>query len=155
MPLSNQFVAPTKAIRRAASIIPQTATTTFFNVTGIVDIVELTLVVTTVVASQATVVKWRFTPTGGTVGDVSGTLDLNAAPVGAQAVAHAPTTAGAVSQNPTLASTTGGGGATLGYLGAIRLKDGALGLNCAANSSGGVRAILKYVPLEGGSVAAA
>jgi len=138
-------------VARAASVLPQTATVTFFNVVGEVEIIDLTMAVTTACQAQANAVKWRHTPTGGTVGDVSGTYDVNAATVGTIITAHSPTDAGAVTQAMTASATTGGLGKTLGPSRSIRLQTGALGLNAAAASTGGVSCRLRYRPLASGA----
>lgn len=141
--------------RSAAATLPATATTTYFTVTGLVLLSGLVGVVTTAVQAQSTVTKWRHTPTGGTVGDISGTLDINAAAVNSLYIVQGPTVAGAVSQSPTLAAigSGGAGGFTLGRGGGgfILLRDGNLGFNTAATSTGAIQWFLWYVPLTAGA----
>lgn len=143
-------------VQRAAASLPQTATTTFFNIVGDVEILDLVLTVTTAIQAQADAIKWRFTPTGGTVGDVSGTVDINGAVLTSRVLLQGPTDAGAVSQSPTLVQTTGATGKTAGTARSVRLKDGALALNAAASNTGAVSATLRYRRLSpGASVSAA
>jgi hypothetical protein len=142
-------------VTRAASNLPQTATTTFFNVTGEVEILDLVITVETAIQAQANAIKWRHTPTGGSVGDVSGTYDTNAAAAGTKITAHGPTDAGAVTQSMTASASTGGLGKTLGPGRSIRLQTGALGLNAAASNTGTVSVRLRYRPLSSGAYVAA
>ena len=142
-------------VSRPASNLPQTATVTFFNISGEVEILDLTLTVATAIQAQANAVKWRHTPTGGSVGDVSGTFDVNGAAAGTIITAHAPTDAGAMTQAMTASASTGGLGKTLGHGGTIRLQTGALGLNAAASNTGTVSAKLRYRPLSSGAYVAA
>lgn len=142
-------------VTRAASNLPQTTTTTFFNVTGEVEILDLRILVETAIQAQADAIKWRHTPTGGSVGDVSGTFDVNGATAGTVIVAHGPTDAGAVSQAMTASANTGGLGKTLGPGRSIRLQAGALGLNAAASNTGTISVRLRYRPLSNGAYVAA
>lgn len=162
MPLSNQARKQNPllgtTVRRATNTLPQTATGTIFTVTGgPVVLTGLTLIFTTAVQAQATVIKFRHTPTGGSVADISGTVDVNGAPVGGGVDLQGPTTAGALTQAPLLFTATGGAvGKTLALgTGAILLQPGALGLNAAASSTGAFRAILTYTPLDGTGVVSA
>jgi hypothetical protein len=145
-----------RRVDRAAATLPQTATTAFYTVSGIVIVRALVLVVTTAVQAQANAVKWRFTPTGGSVGDVSGTVDINGAAVGSLVIMEGPTAAGAASQAPQLLTTTGSANAGILLHGGLLLPAGALGLNAAASSTGAVRGILYYQDFDGnGTVVAA
>lgn len=144
-------------VPRAAANLPATATTTFFTVTGPVLLTALILEVTTAVQAQANAIKWRMTPTGGSVGDISGTIDVNAFAVGELIVLQGPTDAGAVTQAPTrVGLTTGATGITL-VSRPIILLSGALGLNTAATNTGAVKAHLCYkpVPWANGKIIAA
>jgi len=138
-------------LTRAAAIVPQTATTTFYTVTGLVALYACILEVTTAIQAQADAIKWRHTPTGGAVGDVSGTIDINAFAVGDFIVMQGPTDAGAASQALTQVGATGGGtGLTLLHR-PIALRAGALGLNAAASNTGNIKGHLIYQPLLPGS----
>lgn len=138
-------------VTRPASNLPQTATVTFFNVVGEVEILDLTITVATAIQAQADAIKWRHTPTGGSVGDVSGTFDVNGATAGTIITAHGPTDAGAVTQAMTASANTGGLGKTLGPARTIRLQTGALGLNAAASNTGTISCRLRYRPLSNGA----
>src|SRR4051812_15927533 len=71
-------------VDRAAATIPATTTTTLFTVTGgRIILTGLIGEVTTIIQAQANAIKIVSTPTTGTSGDISGTLDINAFEVGA------------------------------------------------------------------------
>lgn len=135
---------------REASNLPQTTTTTFFNVVGMVEITELIFVVdTTAIQNQADNVNWTFTPTGGSVGDISGTVNVANAAIGAYGVCQGPTDAGALSQAITLVNLTGATGNTLRPGRGIICKNGALGFKTSASNTGKVKVYLRYRPLDG------
>lgn len=143
----NNLTPAAQYLTRTASVLPQTASVTFYTVTGLVLIYANLLEVTTVIQAQANAIKWRHTPSGGAIGDVSGTFDVNAAAVGDFVVMQGPTDAGAVSQAMTsLAATTGATGLTL-LARPILLRGGALALNAAASSTGAVKGHLVWAPL--------
>lgn len=73
-----------QATDRATAALPATTTGTIFSVAG-GRIVLLGLIgeVTTIIQAQATTLKAVFTPTTGTSGDLSATVDMNAKEVGA------------------------------------------------------------------------
>lgn len=142
-------------VTRAASSLPQTATVTFFTVSGDVEILDLVITVETAIQAQADAIKWRHTPTGGSVGDVSGTFDVNGATAGTKITAHGPTDAGAVTQAMTASAATGGLGKTLGPGRSIRLQGGALGLDAAASNTGTISVRLRYRPLSNGAYVSA
>lgn len=72
-----------QATDRATAALPATATATIFTVAG-GRIVLLGLIgeVTTIIQAQATTLKVVSTPTVGTSGDLSATVDMNAKEVG-------------------------------------------------------------------------
>lgn len=143
----NNLTPAAQYITRTASALPQTATTTFYTITGLVLIYVNLLEVTTVIQAQANAIKWRHTPSGGSVGDVSGTLDINAFAVGDYVAMQGPTDAGALSQALTqVGATTGATGLTL-LARPILLRGGALALNAAASSTGAVKGHLVWAPL--------
>jgi hypothetical protein len=136
-------------VTRPASVLPQTATVTFFTVTGPVLLMGLHLEVTTAIQAQANAIKFRHTPTGGSVGDISGTIDVNGFAVGEFIVVQGPTDAGAVSQSPVRAGLTTGAAGVLLLARPIFLLSGNLGLNAAASSTGGVKGHLWWKPVPG------
>lgn len=136
---------------RAAATLPATTTTTYFNVTGEVEITLLEAEVTTAVQAQANAANWVFTPTGGSVGNMCATVDINGAPIGARIVAQSPTAAGALSQAALLLQTTGASANTLGPNGGIIVKDGAIGFKCAATNTGATQQRLRYKPRSPGA----
>lgn len=143
----NNLTPGAQYLTRTASALPQTATVTFYTITGLVLIYANLLEVTTVIQAQANAVKWRHTPSGGSVGDVSGTFDVNGLAVGDYVVMQGPTDAGAVSQAMTaLITTTGATGLTL-LSRPILLRAGALALNAAASNTGAVKGHLIWAPL--------
>jgi hypothetical protein len=139
--------------QRASASLPQTATTTQYTVFGVVEITAWLLEVTTAIQAQANAIKGRHTPTGGSVGDVSGTLDINGFAVGDFIVFQGPTSAGALSQSPTsMRATTGATGLTsFRGTGGILLRAGALGLNTAASSTGALKSHIFWRPILPGS----
>lgn len=138
-------------LNRPAATLPATATVTQFNVTGMCLLLGWILEVSTAIQAQANAIKGRHTPTGGSVGDVSGTIDVNGYVVGDYVVFQGPTAAGALSQVPLRAGlTTGAVGWTMAN-GGIFLRAGALGLNTAATNTGATIGHLWYKPLLAGS----
>lgn len=138
-------------VTRAAAALPQTATVTFYTVTGLVAIYMNLLEVTTVIQAQANAIKWVHTPTGGSVGDASGTIDINAFAVGDYIAMQGPTDAGANSQSPTRIGATGGNTGLTLLTRSIALRAGALGLNAAASNTGAVKGHILWQPLLPGS----
>lgn len=139
-------------VPRASASLPQTATNTIFTVTGPVLLTGLMLEISTAVQAQANAIKFRHTPTGGTVADISGTLDINGYAVGDFVLLQGPTTAGALSQSPTgMRLSTGGAGGFTSFrgTGGIILLSGSLGLNTAASSTGAFKAHCFWAPLPG------
>jgi len=133
--------------RPAATLPTAAATVAQFNVVGMVELLGYVQEITTAVQAQANAVKLRHTPTGGTVGDISGTIDINGYVVGDYIVYQGPTGAGALSQVPLRAGlTTGAAGWTL-RSGGIFLRTGALGFTAAATSTGANSTHLWYRPL--------
>lgn len=136
---------------RAPATLPATTTTTYFTVTGEVEITLLEANVTTAVQAQANAVNWVFTPTGGSVGNMCATVDINGAAVGARIIVQSPTAAGALSQAALLLQTTGASANTLRTNGGIIVKDGAIGFKTAATNTGATEQRLRYRPISPGA----
>ena len=141
-------------VPRPAATLPATTTVTHYTVTGVVLVVGWILEVTTAIQAQANAVKGRHTPTGGTIGDVSGTFDVNGMAVGDFVVFQGPTTAGALTQAPTSMKTSAGGSTgntLLRGTGGMLLMAGALALNTAATNTGAQKDHLFFIPILPGS----
>jgi hypothetical protein len=134
-------------VTRATANIPQTATGAIFNVTGgRIAVTALIGVVTTGIQAQANSVKLVATPTTGSVNDLSAGVDINGLAAGGML---SPTGLA----GDALVKSTGGG--VSGQRNPIIVAPGAIGLNTAASSTGQIRWILLYVPLETGATVTA
>lgn len=132
-----------QTVLRATANIPQTATGTLFTVSGgRIAITGLIGVVTTAIQAQANAVKLVATPTTGTVNDLSATVDINGLAVGGML---SPTGLA----GDALVKSTGGG--ISGQRNPIYVAPGNIGLNTAASSTGQIRWILLWVPVESGA----
>lgn len=135
-------------VEKTGLAITGVSTKSIFLVTGgPVLITAIFGVVTTVFQAQANAVKLVATPTVGTVNDLTGTVEANGAAVGALFGAT-----GLAAD--ALVLSTGGGVSNLRN--PLVVNTGAIGLNTAASSTGAMRWVLTYVPMDNGaSVAAA
>lgn len=132
------------AVFRATAVLPQTAQTPIFTVAGgLVLITKFIGVVTTVVQAQATTAQLIATPTTGTAVNLSNaTADLNAAQVGATL---------------TLPATLGGtalvsnAGAAAFLAAQLVVQTGTIDFKTVASSTGAMRFIITYVPLDDGA----
>ena len=139
-----------KVVRRSAASLPQTTTTTFFNVTGDILLTQMVLEVTTAIQNQACTIKLVFTPTGGAATDLSSTVSIANLAVGQRVTFHGTTDAGAA-QAPTTGTF---GGMTL-LRNPLRLSSGTLGFTTSASNTGAVKATAAYLNPDGGSLRAA
>jgi len=136
-----------RTVQRAAANLPQTATGSLFAVTGgRVVVTSIVGQVTTVIQAQANAVKLRATPTTGSVNDLSGTVDINGAAVGA--LLSVTGLAG-----DALVLSTGGGISLMRN--PILVAVGNIGLNTAASSTGQVKWQLTYYAYDIGAAVAA
>jgi hypothetical protein len=138
-------------VLRAAAALPQTTQTALFTIAGgLVIITKLVGIVTTVVQAQATTTQLIATPTVGSPTNLStASGDLNAAAVGATLVPGA--TVGA-------ALTLSGAGVPflMPMPASLIVATGTIDLKTVASSTGAIRWMLNYVPLDdGASVVAA
>lgn len=136
-----------RTVQRATANLPQTATGNLFAVTGgRVLVTSIVGQVTTAVQAQANAVKLRATPTVGAVNDLSGTVDINGAAVGALLAATG-------LAGDALVLSTGGGVSMLRN--PILVAVGNIGLNTAASSTGQVKWTLTYLAYDNGAAVAA
>lgn len=137
-----------RKVDRATASLPQTATGGIFVVTGgRVLVTSLVGEVTTVVQNQATTLKVVATPTTGSVNDLSGTVNIQAAAVGSLIGLTGLAGDAAV-------LSTGGGVSNLRN--PIAVAIGTIGITTGASSTGAIKWSLTYVPFDdGASVAAA
>lgn len=134
-------------VPRATAAITGVSTKGLFTVTGgLVLVTSLVGVVTTVIQAQATLTKIVATPTTGSVNDLSATVDIASAAVGS--LLGLTGLAG-----DALVLSTGGGVSNLRNPVAVNI--GTIGVNTAASSTGSIRWVLTYVPLENGAAVAA
>jgi len=145
-----RFLTFGHVVTSAITALPQTATTTLFKVAGgKVVITSLVGIVTTVVQAQANAIKFVATPTVGTANDMSGTVETNAAEVGAM-----------FSLDGVLATALQGNVSKSGSVGMMTkfqmVDTGNIGLNAAASNTGAITWKLTYIPYDpGASVASA
>lgn len=133
-----------------AAALPQTTDGDLFVVSGgRIVVFGLWVEVTTVIQSQANAAKFRWKPSGGSYGDLSGTADLNAAAVGTClcVTSHTITTAAAL--------LVGHAASISGVGGALVLPAGTIGLNTAASNTGQVAGRILWGPLDADATVAA
>lgn len=138
-------------VPRASAVLPQTAQTPIYTIAGgLVLITGFVGVVTTIVQAQATTVQFISTPTVGTAVSVTNaTGDINGKEVGSTVVLPSGAIGGTA-----LVSNAGG---TLLQTGlGLTLGTGTLDFKTVASSTGAMKFLLTYIPLDtGASVAAA
>jgi hypothetical protein len=134
-------------VPRAAATLPQTATGSLFTVSGgNVQIIQLYGVVTVAIQAQATTLKLVATPTTGTANDLCGTLDMNAAEAGALvSITGLASDAlqGAINKSGAVRGTVAGSG--------VIVAPGSIGATTGASSTGSMRWVCYYIPLELGA----
>ena len=147
-PVASGFVG-TK-VARAAAVLPQTATVDMFSISGgRVKIVNIIATITTVVQTQATTLKLVFTPTGGSVGDITAaTTDWTAAAVGNQFYAKL----AAITDVLTKSTTTVDLSTLSGQLPSMILGTGKISATTVASSTGAAKWDLWYVPIDAGAL---
>lgn len=132
-------------VAKATTAIAGATTKTLFTVAGgAVLVTNLVGIVTVIVQAQANAAKLIATPTVGTAVDLCATLDINAAEVGAMlSISGLATDAmlGGVSKS----------GAVSSMYRAVNVMTGVIGLNTAADSTGSIRWIITYIPLDDGA----
>jgi len=134
-------------VEKTGLAITAISTKPVFLITGgTILVTSMVGVVTTVFQAQANAVKLVATPTVGAVNDLSGTVESNGAAVGALfgltgLAADA------------LVLSTGGGISNLRN--PIIVNTGTIGFNTAASSTGAMRWVMTYVPLDLGAAVAA
>jgi hypothetical protein len=124
---------------RTATIIPQAGVKPLYTISnGIIEILELSGVVTTVIAGGANATKFQFKPTGQTAIDLCATAELNGLAVGQQIGVLGPV-ASAMVTGPGIA------GASVVF----RAGPGTIDLNCvAAAGTGALRFVLRYQAVD-------
>jgi hypothetical protein len=126
---------------RVATTIPQAGVRPLFTISGgVVRIIQLFGVVTTVIAGGANNAKFQFKPIGQTAIDLCAVADINALAVGQLIGLTWPSTTA-------LAIGWGISGASQGFLGG----PGTIDLNCvAAAGTGALRFVLRYQAADPG-----
>jgi hypothetical protein len=137
-----------QTVTKTATTLAATGDGTLFTVTvGKIILTSLVGEVTTVIQAQANAVKFKSVPTTGTAKDISGTLDINGFEVGALVTLDGTTLA-------TAPSGTNAGAALLTRAPGIVIPIGAIKLNTAATSTGALKWIATYIPLDDGATLA-
>jgi len=133
---------------RTATIIPQNGVKSLYTISGgVIRIMQLYGVVTTVIAGGANNTKFQFKPTGQTAIDLCAVGDIGTAPL---AVGQLIAVAGPVAT--ALATGWGVPAATQGFL----AGPGTIDLNCAAAAgTGALRFVLAYMTRDPGAFVAA
>lgn len=140
-------------VNRADAALPQTTTTTYFNITGEIDLLDLISTVGTVIQTQTDTMLWKWTPTGGSAVNLNTATDITAVAAGGKIALQPLTDAGAV-QSLTLTPV---GGASRGLRQRpFRLTAGTLAVTMSASNTGTLSHLLRYRPAKnGGAVTAA
>lgn len=135
-------------VERAAATLPQTTAGAIFNVTGgKVLITSIVGEVTTVIQTQANNTKLVANPATGTSVDMCAVLDISADEVGClYGITGTPGDA--------LVGTNAGLTVGMGKRGVV-VNIGTIDLSCAASSTGAIKWILHYIPLEDEAVVTA
>lgn len=131
-------------VERAAAVLPATATTAYFTITGTVKITALYGVVTTVCSATATNLSVVHVPSS------PGTVNLTLANTLAIASFAVGSYLGVEGDGTALVGTTG----VAAYLGMITnpiLGPGSISLTTSATNTGATRWVCRYVPIESGS----
>lgn len=127
--------------------LPQTTTTTLFTVTGgRILVTSMVGLVTTVVQAQANAAQIVATPTVGTVNNITGTVDINAAAVGSLLSVLG------LAADALVLST--GGGISL-VRNPFIVAVGTLGFKTAASSTGATSWSITYIPYDDAAVVVA
>lgn len=133
-------------VARAAAALPQSTQAALFTVSGgWIELRRIMGVVTTVIQTQANNTKLVANPTVGADKDLCAVLDITADPVG-----DIYTITGTLSD-----AMVGAGAAAAVPAKGIFIPAGTIDLSCAASSTGAIRWVLHYVPLEDGARVAA
>ena len=135
-------------VERAAAVLPATTTAAIFTVTGAVRITELYGVCTTVCSATATNLSVVHVPTS------PGTVNLTLASVLAIASFAAGTLVGVEGDGTALVGVTG----VAAYTGMTQspvLLGGSISLTTSATNTGQFRWVLRYLPVESGSLVVA
>jgi hypothetical protein len=130
---------------RGATLIPQAGVKPLFTISGgIIEILGISGMVTTLIAGGANVTKFQFKPTGQTAIDLCATTDINGLTVGQLLGTAGP-----------LASALLTGYGIVGASTTFRAGPGTIDLNCAAAAgTGAVRVTLRYQSIDPGGVVA-
>lgn len=136
-------------VTRAAANLPQSTTGDLFSINGgRVVIVNIIGTVTTIVQAQATTLKLVYTPTGGSVGDLTAaTTDWNAAAVGSAFVAKL----NAITDVLTKVTTSVVLPTVSGQQPNLILGTGKISATTVASSTGQARWDLWYAPVDAGA----
>lgn len=142
-----------RLVSRADAALPQSATTTYFTITGTIELMSLVATVGTVIQTQADTLIWKWTPTGGSAVNLNTATDVTGVAAGGKIALMPLTDAGAV-QSLTL--TPVGGAVHLLFQTPFRLTAGTLALTASASNTGTIACALRYRPFaSNGRVVAA
>ena len=131
-------------VTRDTATIPQTAAATVFTVSGgLVAVVSLTGIVTTAIGATATTLKVTGSPTSGTGVDWASATAITSKEVGS--IISLPATFG----GGLLVNNAGGG--PLPYGTDYVMADGNIRITTSASTTGSIRWVLQYTPLEPGA----
>lgn len=126
---------------RGATLLAQTGVRSLYTIAGgVVHIMQLYGIVTTVIQTQANATKLQAKATGQTAVDLCATADITALAVG-QIVGVTGTLATALQTGWGIVSQS------TGFL----VLPGTIDLNCAASNTGAVRWVLRYIPVDPGA----
>lgn len=134
-------------VDRAAASLPQSATTTYFTISG-GRILLLMLIgeVTTIIQAQACNFKWTSTPTTGTAVDMCANLDLNGKEAGTMLGITGLASDAMVGPNA---------GLTTGMKQQMILPIGNLRVTTSASNTGATKWSAFYLPIDDGASLAA
>lgn len=129
-------------VERPSALLPQTAQTAYFTVSGRVLVTQIVGEVTVIIAGAANSAKLIANPTVGADADLCAAVAITDDAVGTMYVLTG-TMADAM-----IAATSGGAQAQHG---ALLVADGTIDLDCTANNTGKTKWTVHYIPLDAGS----
>lgn len=140
--LDLRFARPGLLVTRPAAALPQSGAAPLFTISGgMVLLIDIVGVVTTVIQTQTNNTKLISNPTVGTDVDICAALNISA-----DAVGDVYTITGTFSD-----ALVGAGAAAAAQAKPVILPAGTLDLSCSASNTGAIRWVLHYLPLEDGA----
>jgi len=134
--------AEPRIVERASALLPQTAQTPYFTVSGRVLVTQIVGEVTVIIAGAANSAKLIANPTVGADADLCAAVAITDDAVGTMYVLTG------TMVDAMIAATSG---AAQAQHGALLVAAGTIDLDCTANNTGETKWTLHYIPLDPGS----